>query len=238
MCVFLLFVFYNPLRKCQINKQFAPPHPVCTISEWSENLGAGSRLLRILPFWLAKGHYSVFSESGSSIFFFLRGYRFAQLVKAEDTAICRDSWKIKFCYQRPAFCLAKEVQREHCFFFFLFIHIFKSLLNLLQYCSCFLFWSSGQEARGILGPWSGIEPTPPALEGEILTTGLPRNPKGDSSESALVCPRPSLHSFRRLGWGQRMMYEGMGSVQGNWACFRLLAEESLQTPPPVGLNSW
>lgn len=77
VCVFLLFVFYNPLRKCQINKQFAPPHPVRTISERSENLGAGRRLLRILPFWLAKGHYSVLSKSGSSIFFFLRGDRFA-----------------------------------------------------------------------------------------------------------------------------------------------------------------
>ena len=31
----------------------------------------------------------------------------------------------------------------------------------------------GHEARGILVPQPGIEPTPPALEGKILTTGPP-----------------------------------------------------------------
>ena len=31
----------------------------------------------------------------------------------------------------------------------------------------------GQEACGILATWPGIEPTPLALEGEVLTTGLP-----------------------------------------------------------------
>ena len=31
---------------------------------------------------------------------------------------------------------------------------------------------SGHEACGILAPQPGIEPTPPALEGEVLTTGL------------------------------------------------------------------
>ena len=50
---------------------------------------------------------------------------------------------------------------------------FKSLLNLLQYYFCFMFWFFGHEACGILAPWLGIEPTPPALEGEVLTTALP-----------------------------------------------------------------
>ena len=31
----------------------------------------------------------------------------------------------------------------------------------------------GHEARGIPGPQPGIEPAPPAWEGEGLTTGLP-----------------------------------------------------------------
>ena len=35
-----------------------------------------------------------------------------------------------------------------------------------------LFWFFGLEACGILAPRSGIEPEPPALEGEVLTTGL------------------------------------------------------------------
>ena len=33
--------------------------------------------------------------------------------------------------------------------------------------------SFGREAWEILAPQPGIEPAPPALEGEVLTTGLP-----------------------------------------------------------------
>ena len=33
-------------------------------------------------------------------------------------------------------------------------------------------WVLDGEACGILAPLPGIEPTPPALEGEVLTTGL------------------------------------------------------------------
>ena len=36
-----------------------------------------------------------------------------------------------------------------------------------------MFWFFGQEACGILAPRPGIEPTPPAWEGEVLTTGPP-----------------------------------------------------------------
>ena len=36
----------------------------------------------------------------------------------------------------------------------------------------FCFW--GHEARGILTPQPGMEPAPPALELEVLTTGPPR----------------------------------------------------------------
>ena len=36
-----------------------------------------------------------------------------------------------------------------------------------------MFWVFGCEACGILSPQTGIEPAPPALEGKILTTGLP-----------------------------------------------------------------
>ena len=52
----------------------------------------------------------------------------------------------------------------------------KSLLNLLQYCFCFMFCFFWPQARGILALWPGIEPTSPALEGEILTTGLQGSP--------------------------------------------------------------
>ena len=36
-----------------------------------------------------------------------------------------------------------------------------------------MFWFFGWKACGILAPWPEIEPTPPALEGEVLTTGQP-----------------------------------------------------------------
>ena len=51
---------------------------------------------------------------------------------------------------------------------------FKSLLSLLQYCFYFMFLVFfGCKACEILAPWPGFEPTPPALEGEVLTTGPP-----------------------------------------------------------------
>ena len=36
-----------------------------------------------------------------------------------------------------------------------------------------MFWFFGPEACGISTPRPGVEPTPPALEGEVLTTGPP-----------------------------------------------------------------
>ena len=36
-----------------------------------------------------------------------------------------------------------------------------------------MFWFFGREGCGILAPRPGIEPVPPALEGEVLTTGPP-----------------------------------------------------------------
>ena len=71
------------------------------------------------------------------------------------------------------------MKTEKIFFFlkiFVFLdvdHLLKSLLNLLQYCFCFMFWLFGQEARGILAPPPGIDPALPALEGKVLTTGPP-----------------------------------------------------------------
>ena len=50
----------------------------------------------------------------------------------------------------------------------------KSLLNLLQNYLCFMFWFFWPpEACRILAPWTGIEPSPPALESKVLTTRPP-----------------------------------------------------------------
>ena len=47
---------------------------------------------------------------------------------------------------------------------------------------CFMFWFFGREACGMLAPRPGIEPTPPALEGKVLTTG----PPGKSLKVSLI----------------------------------------------------
>ena len=49
----------------------------------------------------------------------------------------------------------------------------KSLWTLLQFCFCFMFLCFCCEAFGILARGPGMEPTAPALEGKVLTTGLP-----------------------------------------------------------------
>ena len=36
-----------------------------------------------------------------------------------------------------------------------------------------MLWLFGHEPRGVLIPWSGMEPGTPKLEGDVLTTGPP-----------------------------------------------------------------
>ena len=57
-----------------------------------------------------------------------------------------------------------------------FVSFFKPLLNLLQYCLCFLWgvfllFCFGYEACWFLAPQPEIEPAPPALEGKVLSSG-------------------------------------------------------------------
>ena len=72
-------------------------------------------------------------------------------------------------------------------------HFLKSLLHLLSYCFCFVFWVFGLEACGILVPRPWMEPTSPALKGEILTTGPPR--KSHICSSALGDGCSQHHQF-------------------------------------------
>ena len=44
---------------------------------------------------------------------------------------------------------------------------------MLQYCFCFILWFFGFQACGILASRPEIKPTPPMLEGGVLTTGPP-----------------------------------------------------------------
>ena len=79
----------------------------------------------------------------------------------------------------------------------------KLLLNLLPYCFSFLFWFFGWEACGVLVPWLGIEPTPSALEGEVLATG----PPGKFPNRVLVPP---------------LCVPALGDAGHHWTLFRLL----------------
>ena len=75
-------------------------------------------------------------------------------------------------YRAPNDTSVSMYRRLHCFFFFFKISSdvdhFKSLLNLLQYCFCFMFWIFGQEACGILVPQPGIKPAHPCSERQSL----------------------------------------------------------------------
>ena len=60
---------------------------------------------------------------------------------------------------------------------------------MLQYhFCCWMFWFFGREAWGILASQPGVEPTPHALESEVLTTGPPR--KSLTSSLLLFLPFP------------------------------------------------
>ena len=77
-------------------------------------------------------------------------------------------------YEQIAEVIAKSSQMSLETFFKYMDHLKKSLLNLLQYCFCFMFWVFDHEACGILAPRPGTEPISPALESEVLITGPPR----------------------------------------------------------------
>ena len=57
-------------------------------------------------------------------------------------------------------------------FFFLYRPFFKVFMEFVTILLLF-YVSWGHQACRILAPWLGIEPTPPALEGKVLTTGPP-----------------------------------------------------------------
>ena len=68
-----------------------------------------------------------------------------------------------------------------------------SLVNLLQYCFCFMFWFFGPEPCGIFAPQPGIKPKPPTLKGQVLTTGQPGKSQCLGSEQSEPLPSTSLY---------------------------------------------
>ena len=92
-------------------------------------------------------------------------------------------------WKDPLVCCIYQNSRNafHFFLWFFFLcSIFEVLLNLLQYCFCFVlvwfglvwFWFVcllvfGYDTCGFLAPRPGTEPTPPTLQGKVLTSGPP-----------------------------------------------------------------
>ena len=68
-----------------------------------------------------------------------------------------------------------------------------------------LFWIWGPKAWGILASWPRIEPAPPAMEGEVLTTG----PPGKSLPPLLKSPFPFV------GWEGECKH-GEKKESGGW----------------------
>ena len=90
-------------------------------------------------------------------------------------------------------------------FFFLMWTIFFEVLNLLQYCFCFMFWFLGHEAYRILAPQPGMEPTHTPHTGRQslnhwTTSEVPRfslSPK--LVPLATICHSPRLNPQPLLG---------------------------------------
>ena len=62
------------------------------------------------------------------------------------------------------------------FFFFFDVTILEVFIELVTILLLFLVLVFGHEACGIFAPQPGIKPKPPALEGEVLTTGSSGKP--------------------------------------------------------------
>ena len=92
---------------------------------------------------------------------------------------------------------------EHCLFV-----CFKPLLNLSQYCFCFMFWSFDREACEILDPpLPEIKPTSPA---EVLATGLPEKPLIDYFK---ISKLHSCHHHFTLTLSRRSQFSNSLAVQ-------------------------
>ena len=75
-----------------------------------------------------------------------------------------------------------------------------------------MFWIFDQEVYWILAPRPGIEPAPPALQGEVLTTGPPG--KSPSSFWGRICMPCSIsgRSALRKHWAPHTGWESRKSV--------------------------
>ena len=66
----------------------------------------------------------------------------------------------------------------------MFANIFKVFIELVTIVMCFMFCFFVHEACEILVPQPGIQPAPPAFEGEVSTTGQSGKPQ---MHSIIIC---------------------------------------------------
>ena len=160
-------------------------HPVTCLSEiWVCFVKCLSRLLIIIPL-----HYHSFflwffrsplynPDITANIFYHSWVPFFAFLILYFDeqkflVVMCYISHFFPLCWLHFVPCLKKFVEISYVIKRYLLFYLrslsyvfFKSLLNLLQYCFCFMFWFFGCKACRILALWPGIKPTPPGLKGK------------------------------------------------------------------------
>ena len=102
-----------------------------------------------------------------------------------------------------------------------------SLLNLLQYCFCFMFWFLSLEACGILPPQPGIKSS--ALEGEVLTTG----PPGKSLNCSFTFPTDLKFFKIKVGSKKKAKYRSlaihMQSRQNALETYHMMGKKVLRT---------
>ena len=128
---------------------------------------------------------------------------------------------------------------------------FIEFVTILLLFYVLVFWLWGRWV-GILAPaWPGNEPRVPALEGKVLTTGLP----GKSSGSSKKTKKGFLHSVLKEFWLLQMedLKSGRFLKSGKFfnfvssylyfcICFRISLSISIQSPvgifTGIALNLW
>ena len=121
--------------------------------------------------WGRAGTSGGHPEEGSRRLWLNPGYRY--ITSTQKEAQRRDLAPCSTLQRGWAYSLPLPPIFFLIWIFFWWRPFLKSLLNLLQYCFCFIYIFFGHKTCEILTPQPRVEDAPPILKGKILTTGLP-----------------------------------------------------------------
>ena len=107
-----------------------------------------------------------------------------------------------------------------------------SLLSLLQYCFCFMFWFLGDEACGVSAPWPGIGSTPLHWQAKCWLLHLHRSSQHDLLKPTLNEATIISKNFQLLVDVWRKLKVLKGTEFHSISCWSLLKS------PPLGLISF